>query len=141
MVFDLITYEFNKFGYSLCIVDTKGSHDDLTDEYAAITVELKNVFQSDSVVQLRVKDIHIESNYDPQNTITVELISEIDQEVTVNLNCQQSDDNIAGSDSETVVLKSGVPTAVELTFGGWPSFNYWVYIQAGNTKAEIAVNP
>lgn len=46
------------------------------------TVELKNVFPSDSTVQLRVKEIHIESDYDPQNTITVELISEINQEVT-----------------------------------------------------------
>ena len=35
--------DFSSFGHSLCIVDTKGSHADLTDEYAAITVEMKAV--------------------------------------------------------------------------------------------------
>lgn len=57
------------------------------------------------------------------------------------MNCQQSDDNLAGGDNKTVVLKQGIPTDVELTFGGWPNFSYLVYIQAGNTKAEIAVYP
>ena len=33
--------DFSKFGHSLCIVDTKGSHADLTDEYAAIPMEMK----------------------------------------------------------------------------------------------------
>ena len=28
-----------EFGYSLCITDTKGSHADLTDEYAAVPKE------------------------------------------------------------------------------------------------------
>lgn len=65
----------------------------------------------------------------------------MDQEITVNLNCQQSDDNLAGGDSKTVELKQAVPATVELTFGGWPNINYWVYIEAGNTKAEIEVNP
>ena len=35
--------DFSAFGHSLCIVDTKGSHADLTDEYAAIPVEMKSV--------------------------------------------------------------------------------------------------
>lgn len=38
-----IDVDFNKFGYSLCIVDTKGSHADLTDDYAAIPEEMKKV--------------------------------------------------------------------------------------------------
>ena len=32
-----------KYGYSLCITDTKGSHADLTDEYAAVPEEMKRV--------------------------------------------------------------------------------------------------
>ena len=32
-----------KHGYSLCITDTKGSHADLTDEYAAVPNEMKRV--------------------------------------------------------------------------------------------------
>lgn len=38
-----VDVDFSKFGHSLCIVDTKGSHADLTDEYAAIPMEMKIV--------------------------------------------------------------------------------------------------
>ena len=42
-VIDAISYDFAKSGHSLCIVDTKGNHADLTPEYAAIPVEMKSV--------------------------------------------------------------------------------------------------
>ena len=35
--------EFQQFGHSICIVDTKGSHADLTDDYAAIPYEMKAI--------------------------------------------------------------------------------------------------
>lgn len=35
--------ELASFGYALCIVDTKGSHADLTEEYAAVPGEMKSV--------------------------------------------------------------------------------------------------
>ena len=38
-----IDVDFQQFGHCLCIVDTKGSHADLTDEYAAIPEEMKSV--------------------------------------------------------------------------------------------------
>ena len=38
-----IPFDFSASGYSLCIIDTGASHADLTDEYAAITRELKAV--------------------------------------------------------------------------------------------------
>lgn len=38
-----VNVNFEDFGYSLCIVDTKGSHANLTDEYAAIPEEMKKV--------------------------------------------------------------------------------------------------
>ena len=105
------------------------------------TVELNSVFKSGSTVQLSIKKIHIESGYDPKNTITVELISSVDQEVNIKLHCQQSDDNLAVGDYRTVQLKKWEPTTVDLTFGGWPNFTYWVYIEADYTKAEITINP
>ena len=105
------------------------------------TVDLESVFKSGSTVQLRIKKIQIESGYDPNNTITVELISSVDQEVNIKLHCQQSDDNLAAGDYRTVQLKKGEPTTVDLTFGGWPNFIYWVYIEADLTKAEITINP
>lgn len=42
-VIDTISYDFANSGCSLCIVDTKGNHADLTPEYAAIPVEMKSV--------------------------------------------------------------------------------------------------
>ena len=105
------------------------------------TVNLTSVFKSGSTVQLSIKKIQIESGYDPNNTITVELISSVDQEVNIKLHCQQSDDNLAAGDYRTVQLKKGEPTTVDLTFGGWPNFTYWMYIEADYTKAEITINP
>ncbi len=40
-VIEKIDFDFGKSGYSLCIVDTKGSHSDLTDEYAAVRSEME----------------------------------------------------------------------------------------------------
>ena len=42
-VIDKIDFDFDKCGHSLCIVDTKGNHADLTPEYAAIPEEMKSV--------------------------------------------------------------------------------------------------
>ncbi|MCY1713607.1 galactokinase [Caproiciproducens galactitolivorans] len=38
-----VDFDFAKCGYSLCIIDTKGSHADLTPDYAAIPAEMKAV--------------------------------------------------------------------------------------------------
>lgn len=38
-----VKFDFASSGHSLCIVDTKGSHSDLTDDYAAIRSEMENV--------------------------------------------------------------------------------------------------
>lgn len=42
-VVDKLDVDFEAFAYSLCIVDTKGSHAKLTDDYAAIPQEMKQV--------------------------------------------------------------------------------------------------
>ena len=38
-----ISYDFGKKGYSLCVVSAGGDHGDLTDAYASITVEMRQV--------------------------------------------------------------------------------------------------
>lgn len=40
-----LSVDLSAFGYGLCIVDTKGSHADLTNEYAAIPQEMHSVAQ------------------------------------------------------------------------------------------------
>jgi len=38
-----VSFDFSACGHALCIIDSRASHADLTDEYAAITTELKNI--------------------------------------------------------------------------------------------------
>lgn len=57
--------DFSKFGYSLCIVDTKGSHADLTHEYAAIPQEMKavaSVLGADVLSQVSEEDLYANLN-------------------------------------------------------------------------------
>ena len=42
-VIEQVAFDFAACGHTLCIIDSRASHADLTDEYAAITTELKNV--------------------------------------------------------------------------------------------------
>ena len=44
-VIEPIDFDFSTCGHALCIIDTRASHADLTDEYAAITQELKGICQ------------------------------------------------------------------------------------------------
>jgi len=38
---EAVSCDLKSYGYSLCITDTKGSHADLTDDYAAVPMEMK----------------------------------------------------------------------------------------------------
>ncbi|MCC8022673.1 MAG: galactokinase, partial [Clostridiales bacterium] len=42
-VIERVDYDFSASGHTLCIVDTGGSHADLTDEYAAVRSEMEDV--------------------------------------------------------------------------------------------------
>ena len=42
-VIEPVNFDFAACGHALCIIDSRASHADLTDEYAAITIELKEI--------------------------------------------------------------------------------------------------
>ena len=42
-VIEPVNFDFAACGHALCIIDSRASHADLTDEYAAITIELKTI--------------------------------------------------------------------------------------------------
>lgn len=42
-VIEKINFDFEEFGYTLCVTDTKSSHENLTDDYVAIREEMKQV--------------------------------------------------------------------------------------------------
>ncbi len=52
-VTESIDLDITSFGYSLCVVDTGGNHADLTDDYAGITVECREISQALGVSYLR----------------------------------------------------------------------------------------
>lgn len=54
-----LTFDFDSCGHALCIIDTKASHADLTDEYAAIPNEIKSVcayFGKEVLTEIDEKD-------------------------------------------------------------------------------------
>ncbi len=59
-IVEKVEFDFDKQGYSLCITDTKGSHADLTPEYAAVTIEMRGVaamFGKEVLGQVAKEDI------------------------------------------------------------------------------------
>ena len=59
-VVEKVVLDLNKHGYSLCITDTKGSHADLTADYAAVPEEMKKVayfFGHNVLLGITVEDI------------------------------------------------------------------------------------
>ena len=56
-----VPFDFASCGHALCIIDSRASHADLTDEYAAITIELKNIcnhFGKDVLRQIEEDDFY-----------------------------------------------------------------------------------
>jgi len=59
-IVEKVEFDLNKHGYSLCITDTKGSHADLTSDYAAVPEEMKKVasyFGKDVLLGITMDDI------------------------------------------------------------------------------------
>ena len=60
-VIEPIDFDFASCGHALCIIDSRASHADLTDEYAAITIELKKIcayFGKDVLTQIPEADFY-----------------------------------------------------------------------------------
>lgn len=57
---DKIQVDLDEYGYALCITDTKGSHADLTPDYAAVPSEMKSIaafFEKDVLLELTEEDV------------------------------------------------------------------------------------
>ena len=60
-VIETVDFDFASCGHALCIIDSRASHADLTDEYAAITQEMKSVcahFGKDVLTEIDEKDFY-----------------------------------------------------------------------------------
>ncbi|MGN0674158.1 MAG: galactokinase [Oscillospiraceae bacterium] len=132
-IIDAISYDFAASGHSLCIVDTKGNHADLTPEYAAIPVEMKAVAKFFEKNELR--DITREQLW--------ENIAEVrkscgDRAVSRALHFFDENDRV---DREAAALRSGDLDAFlhEVTASGNSSFKYLQNIFATVDSREQGV--
>lgn len=104
-------------------------------------INIEHVYSSYSSVSVDIKNIEVINDYRPTNKITLELLSDKDQTVSVDLDCSQSNDNLAEGDQENVSLKAGIPKTVELSFGGWKDSWYWIDILVDNTRINLKIEP
>ena len=58
-VFNKVNFDFNKKKYKLLVLDTGGSHADLTDDYSSIPAEMKSVAELFGVSVLREIDMNL----------------------------------------------------------------------------------
>lgn len=129
-VIDAISYDFANSGYSLCIVDTKGNHADLTPEYAAIPVEMKSVAKFFGKNELR--DITREQLW--ENIAEVRKVCE-DRAVSRAFHFFDENERV---DREAAALRKGdVETFLrEVTASGNSSFKYLQNIFASVDSKE-----
>ncbi len=62
-VIDKLSVDFEQYDHSLCIVDTKGSHADLSGEYSAIPIDMKKVaayFKKEYLTQVAEEEFYRE---------------------------------------------------------------------------------
>ncbi|MCR5701422.1 MAG: galactokinase [Lachnospiraceae bacterium] len=65
-VVNKVDFDLDGAGYSLCITDTKGSHADLTPDYAAVPAEMKSVaklFDKEVLIEIPEEDILSHASY------------------------------------------------------------------------------
>jgi len=119
-------------------------YDCWTGTYKEDTLSLDHVSPSDSVVD----SVRIESitpgkpgNWEEGSSISFYLLANEDREdVSISLECQQSNDNIGLGDYKTIQLKKGQETRVELSFSGF-NYGFEISIYIDQTRVTIWIYP
>jgi len=109
--------------------------------YQGGKLTMEHKYAAETTVTVSIVSMNVINDHHPENSMTVELISTVDQTVTIKVTCQHSSDNLSGGDNQTVELVAGEPTKVDLSFGGFNDTIYDVVITAGNTRASLRVDP
>lgn len=107
-------------------------------------LQIKHVYAAESDVDIVVKDIYIDADpkhYEPQNSITVEVIAKKDIKTKISLFCAQSSDNLHYGEEKEITLKAGIKQTLTLKFGGWSRFSFSIEVRAENTKVNIFIDP
>lgn len=109
--------------------------------YQGGKLTMEHKYAAETTVTVNMVRMNVTNDYHPENSMTVELISTVDQMVTVSVECQRSSDDQAGGEKKTVELVAGKPTTVDLSFGGFKNSNYDVIIFVDNTRVSLRVDP
>lgn len=109
--------------------------------YQGGNLTMEHKYAAETTVTVNMVRMNVTNDYHPENSMTVELISTVDQMVTVSVECQRSSDDQAGGEKKTVELVAGKPTTVDLSFGGFKNSNYDVIIFVDNTRVSLRVDP
>ena len=109
--------------------------------YEVVTGNLtfSKVFDAKSTIQIDIKNIEIESGENPENKITLELVSTKNQTAEIWLDWV-SDDTYYQGDIKMVRLDAWEEKEIELTFGGWDNSSFKIYFMADNTRLELAID-
>ena len=108
--------------------------------YQGGKITLAHRYEAETTVTVNILSMNVIKDLHPENSMTVELISTIDQTVHVSLDCTGSADHLSNGDEKDVELIAGQPKTVELTFGGFP-YTYDVLIRVDNTYVTLVVDP
>jgi hypothetical protein len=105
------------------------------------TLDISHTYAADSTIEIKIKELNVEKKIDPENSVTLEVTSSLDQYVPIYLNCYQSDDNLAPGDWKELNLKAGEKKEITLNFGGWENFSFWIDVIADNTRVTLTIDP
>ena len=109
--------------------------------YQGGKLTMEHKYAAETTVTVNILNMNVINALHPDNSMTVELISSIDQTITVRVTCQHSSDNLSNGDNKTVELVAGEATTVDLSFGGFDNDVYDVVIFAGKTRVSLRVDP
>ena len=114
--------------------------------YDAGTGELtvSHVYAAETSMTVRVQSVELSDNADPaslSDRITLELISDKDQYLVIDLTSRQSDDNLAVGNSKKLTFTAGEVRTLYMNFGGWTNYPFYVTVTADNTRVELRIVP
>ncbi len=130
-----VEYDFTKSGYSLCIIDSGADHADLTDEYASITVEMKQIASFFNKDYLR--EVNPTEFYDNIKKIR----DEIKNDRAILRAIHYFNDNERAQEEVEALRNNDFDLFLNIVKkSGYSSFMYLQNIYASNTPGQQAVS-
>ncbi|MBO7407459.1 MAG: hypothetical protein J6V14_07480 [Clostridia bacterium] len=102
---------------------------------------LNHVFDAGSEIELERVLVYSDSGTLHSGKALVSVTSNIDQTVTVVLECMRSEDFLGKGDTKTVSLRAGTWEDIELEFEGWDDAQFYIYLTFENKRIEVKVIP